>query len=64
MTPTVIVWLLLSISSPERIELASTHATREQCNVEQINKHFERPKVEHRCVAIRVFAPVKKGPQQ
>lgn len=64
MTPTTIVWLLLSISSPEQIKLQGTHATREACNSEQINKHFEQPKVEHRCVPIRVFVPVKKESKQ
>lgn len=59
MTPTVVVWLLLSIGSPESIALSSKHATREACNQEQINKHFEQPKVEHRCVPVRVF--VKEG---
>lgn len=60
MTPTIVVWLLLSISSPEHIELNGTHATRDACNAEQINKHFERPKVEHRCVPIRVFVKEQK----
>ena len=64
MTPTVIVWLLLSIHSPERIDLRSQHTSREACSAEQVNKHFEAPRVEHRCVPIRVFVPVKKGPQQ
>lgn len=61
MTPTIVVWLLLSISSPEHIELNGTHATRDACQAEQINKHFEQPKTEHRCVPVRVFVPVKKG---
>lgn len=64
MSATVVVWLLLSISSPEKIELSSTHATREACNVEQINKHFSRPKVEHRCVPIRVFVSATKAVQK
>lgn len=60
MTPTVVVWLLLSISSPERIELNGTYPTREACGAEQLNKHFEQPKVEHRCVPIRVFVKEQK----
>lgn len=65
MTPTVVIWLLLSISNPSDIEMAKKpFLTREACNEAQINKHFEQPKVEHRCVPIRVFVPVKKGAQQ
>lgn len=60
MTPTVVAWLLLSIGSPERIELAGTHATRDACQAEQLNKHFAKPKVEHRCVPIRVFVKEQK----
>lgn len=63
MNATIVVWLLLSISSPEQIKLAGTHASREACNEAQINKHFEQPKVEHRCVPIRVFVQSKGGKQ-
>lgn len=65
MNSTIVIWLLLSIHGPDQVELSKKpFPTREACSAEQLNKHFEQPKVEHRCVPLRVFAPVKKGPQQ
>ncbi|MDI4633324.1 hypothetical protein J7U46_09720 [Pelomonas sp. V22] len=65
MNSTIVIWLLLSLpAAPEKVKLNGQFESREACNDEQLNKHFEQPKVEHRCVPLRVFVPVKKGPQQ
>lgn len=64
MSATVVIWILLALpAAPGKVMLEGQFESRAACSQEQINKHFEQPKIEHRCVPIKVFAPVKKGPQ-
>lgn len=60
MNATVVVWLLLTLPpAPQKVKLGGQFETREACQSEQVSKYFEQPKVEHRCVSLKVFASKK-----